>query len=332
MEQPWTPPGQLSEQAFDAVVERYRNELQAHCYRMLGSIHEAEDMVQETFLRAWTRRDSFKQDISLRAWLYKIATNICLDALKKQRRRVIPRTFGDVSNAVDPIPASVNEPIWLEPYPDELLAWDDDHPESAILAYERISIAFLAALQLLPPRQRAVLILSDVLDWRADEIANLLDTTVPAVKSALHRARARLAGLPATSRGDALQPAPDTVKAQLDAYVAAWQTGDVDRLIQLLHDDATFSMPPIPSWYQGREQIGALAARTIFAGDANGRWHLRLTRANRQISFGLYRRDEAGMYQAYGVQVLTFRGDLLTDIITFRVPTLVRYFNLPTSA
>jgi RNA polymerase sigma-70 factor (ECF subfamily) len=332
LEQPWIAPGKLSEQAFGAVVERYRNELQAHCYRMLGSIHEAEDMVQETFLRAWTRRDSYRQDISLRAWLYKIATNICLDTLKKQRRRVIPRTLGEVSNAVDPIPASVNESIWLEPYPDDLLAWDDEHPETAILTHERISIAFLAALQLLPPRQRAALILSDVLEWRADEIANLLDTTVPAVKSALHRARARLANLPATSRGDALQPVPDTVKAQLGAYVAAWQTGDVERLIQLLHDDATFSMPPIPSWYQGREQIGALIARTIFAGDAQGRWHLRLTRANRQIAFGLYRRDEAGVYQAYGVQVLTFKGDLLADIITFRVPSLVRYFNLPTSA
>lgn len=332
MEQLWTAIGKLGEQAFGAVVERYRNELQAHCYRMLGSIIEAEDMVQETFLRAWARRESYRQDISLRAWLYKIATNICLDTLKKQRRRVIPRTFGEVSSAVDPIPASMNEPIWLEPYPDELLAWDGDDPESAVLTHERISIAFLAALQLLPPRQRAALILSDVLEWRADEIADLLDTTVPAVKSALHRARARLAGLPANSGGDALQPAPDTVKAQLDAYLAAWQTGDVDRLIQLLHDDATFSMPPIPSWYQGREEIGALVARTIFAGDAKGRWHLRLTRANHQIAFGLYRRDKAGVYQAYGVQVLTFRGDLLADIITFRVPTLVRCFNLPTSA
>jgi RNA polymerase sigma-70 factor, ECF subfamily len=322
---------ELNEQAFSVLVDQYRNELQAHCYRMLGSVHDAEDMVQETFLRAWKRRETYTKDISLRAWLYRIATNLCLDSLKKQRRRVIPKTFDDVSNASDPIPASVMEPIWLEPYPDELLAWSGEHPENQVLAQEKISIAFLAALQLLPPRQRAVLILNDVLEWSAQEIAELLETTISAVKSALHRARAGMATYQSTADDERVELSEGGLNARLEAYVQAWQKADVEGLVRLLHNDATFSMPPIPSWYQGKEQISALISKTIFAGDANGRWHLRPTHANRQTAFGLYRRDDTGLYQAYGVQVLTFKGDLLGDIITFRVPTLVSYFKLPAS-
>lgn len=318
----------LNQHEFGALIERYRGELQAHTYRMLGTIQDAEDMVQETFLRAWKRRETYTEDTSLRAWLYKIATNICLDTLKKQRRRVIPMTFSEAANAAEPIPPAVMEPIWIDPYPDELLAWGDPQPEQQVLAQENISIAFLAALQLLPPRQRAVLILSDVLEWSASEIADLLDTSVSAVKSALHRARA---GMDDNAAGDVALPHGDALRAQLEAYVMAWQTADVDGLIRLLRDDATFSMPPIPSWYHGREQIRALVAKTIFAGDARGRWQLRPTRANGQIAFGLYRRADTDGYQAYGIQVLTFRGGLLADIITFRSPALMRYFGLPTS-
>ena len=316
----------LSEHDFSRQIEPYRREIQAHCYRMLGSIHDAEDMVQETFLRAWTRRETFTQAVSLRAWLYKIATNICLDTLKRQKRRGIPQTLQSGSSANDPIPASIMEPIWLDPYPDELLIADDERPEQRMILKENISIAFLAMLHTLPPRQRIALILSDVLDWKASEIAQMMDTTVLAVKSALHRARTRLAELPTY-----IEP-PDNAAAQaaLDAYVQAWENADIDLLITLLRDDAVFSMPPTPAWYQGRENIRVLVSKTVLGGsDAAGRWRLLPTRANGQPAFGLYRVGDDGRYQGYGIQVLTFDRGLLTDIITFRHPILVPYFKLP---
>ncbi|MBK8026945.1 MAG: sigma-70 family RNA polymerase sigma factor [Chloroflexi bacterium] len=321
----------LSQQDFGARVEPFRPELQAHCYRMLGSIHDAEDMVQETFLRAWKRRETFAENVSLRAWLYRIATNACLDALKKRRRRVIPLTFEDESSSADPIPPAIPEPIWMEPYPDDLLERSDRHPEQDMLKRETITIAFMAALQQLPPRQRAVLLLSDVLDWRAAEIADLLDTTVSAVKSALHRARTALE----VSRTHRLYETPQVLDAalstQLEQYVRAWETADVEGLIGLLRDDATFSMPPIPSWYRGRDNIRQLISKTIFAGPANGRWRLMPTRANGQIAYGLYRIAEDGTHRAYGIQVLTLYGGQIADIITFRDPALVACFSLPTT-
>ncbi|GAB4519325.1 MAG: sigma-70 family RNA polymerase sigma factor [Anaerolineae bacterium] len=322
----------LSQSEFGQTVEQYRAELQAHCYRMFGSVQDAEDMVQETFLRAWKRRETYIDDTSLRAWLYKIATNICLDTLKKQRRRVIPQTWEAVRDGTDPVPAAILEPIWIEPYPDEMLTGHDLHPEQQVLAQETISIAFLAALQRLPPRQRAVLLLTDVLDWRAREVADLLSITVPAVKSLLHRARAKMAddNAPAVTNPGAQMEQVGDLKARLAAYVLAWETADMDALINLLTEDATFSMPPIPSWYQGRRSILALISRTVFSGEAAGRWRLLPTRANGQVAFGLYRQGEDGSYQPYGIQVLTLRGDFISDIITFRKPELVHYFRLPT--
>jgi RNA polymerase sigma-70 factor, ECF subfamily len=315
---------EMSQEEFGHTIESYRRELQAHSYQMLGSIQDAEDMVQEAFLRAWKRRETYTEDTSLRAWLYKITTNICLDNLKKGRRRVIPKTLGDASSPAEAIPPEIREPIWLEPYPDELLVWSDEHPEQQVLVQENISIAFLAALQLLPPRQRAVLLLSDVLDWSASEIAELLDTTVSAVKSVLHRARS---GISAEQR---LRPAQNAdLHMQLAEYVSAWEAGDVEALVALLREDATFSMPPIPSWYRGRDEIGELVRRTIFSGAAQGRWRLVPTHANQQIAFGLYRKSEPGRYEGYGIQVLTFDGSQITDIITFRMPKHIPYFNLP---
>lgn len=318
---------ELSQHEFGSRLEPYRRELQVHCYRMLGSLHDAEDMVQETFLRAWTRRATYTQDISVRAWLYRIATNICLDALKKTRRRVIPKTLRDAEPSGDSVPPPILEPVWLDPYPDDLIPWTAEHPEQIVVTRESVSLAFMAALQVLPPRQRAVLILSDVLDWSAAEIAALLDTTVSAVKSALHRARA---GLDDTlSHPDALAPHPDDIllQTQLAAYVQAWETADVDALITLLRDDATFSMPPIPSWYQGKADIHQLVGTRVFAGTP-GLWRLLPAHANGQIAFGLYRRGADG-YDAYGVQVVTFTGAAICDIITFRKPDLVPRFGLP---
>lgn len=317
----------MNEQEFAALAEHYRRELQAHCYRMMGSVQDAEDMVQETFLRAWRARGTYEGRASIRAWLYKIATNACLDALEKRSRRVIPFTRQPVSTMDEPIPPAVMEPIWLEPYPDDLLGSDDANPEGQVSTREHITLAFVAALHLLPPRQRAILILRDVLDWQASEVANLLELTVPAVKSALHRARATLA-----RQGGAADLAvcglDKGTQSQLDRYVQAWETADVNALLALLKDEATFSMPPIPSWYRGRESIGGLVSATVFSGDANGRWRLLPARANHQPAFGLYRQAQSG-YTAYGIQVLTFTGGELADIITFRNPALMPYFKLP---
>lgn len=322
---------QLDARGFGERVEPHRRELHVHCYRMLGSLQDAEDMVQETFLRAWRRRETYAGRASVRAWLYRIATNVCLDALDKRPRRAVPWTRSPAGSLDAPIPPSVTEPVWLEPYPDEWLADESDSPERIVAARRHITLAFVAALHLLPPRQRAILILRDVLDWQANEVADLLDTSVPAVKSALHRARATLAAHDLTDRLDDAVSALDTgAQQRLAAYVRAWEQADVDGLMALLTEDATFSMPPIPSWYAGRSVVVALVAKTIFAGDAVGRWRLLPTRANRQIAFGLYRLDpDAGVYRAYGVQVLTFAARDIADITTFRDPALVPRFNLP---
>lgn len=320
------------EQAFGALTEPYRRELQVHCYRMMGSVQDAEDMVQETFLRAWRRRDSYEGRASVRAWLYKIATNACLDALDKRARRVVPFTRQGVSTLDESIPDDVKEPIWLEPFPDEWLAWDDVGPDGHYATHENITLAFITVLHLLPPRQRAVLILRDVLEWEASEVANLLGTTVASVKSALHRARETMtAHKRANFEGVAPQQLDDQRQSLLENYVRAWQTADINGLLNLLREDAIFSMPPIPSWYQGRATIGGLVGKTIFAGHANGRWHLVPTRANGQIAYGLYRRNDAqGVYTGYGIQVLTFGDDgQIADIITFRSPSLIAAFKMP---
>lgn len=323
--------GVLDQYEFGALVEPHRRALQAHCYRMVGSVQEAEDLVQDTLLRAWQRRASYKGLAPLRAWLYRIATNTCLDAIKRRPRRTIPLVRQDAATLDEPIPAALTEPIWLEPFPDDLLASEDDNPEVRFSAQENITLAFLTCLQLLPPRQRAVLILRDVLGWHAEEVAEALDLTVPGVKSALHRARTTLTkyrsslpthDLPARAPTEAIHP-------QLERYVRAWERADVQGLLQLLKADATFSMPPIPSWYRGREVIGGLVAATIFSGDARGRWRLRPTRANQQPSFALYRCATPTTYHFYGIQVVTFAGVEIADIITFRDPALARPFAVP---
>ncbi|MBN8619747.1 MAG: RNA polymerase subunit sigma-70 [Anaerolineae bacterium] len=315
----------LPQEQFGGLVEAYRRELKVHCYRLMGSLQDAEDMVQETFLRAWRSRESLREPAHLRAWLYKIATHACLDALRKRTRRAVPITHQDASDLSQPIPPSVMEPIWLEPFPDEWLLFDEDQADSAFTTRENIALAFIAALHLLPPRQRAILILRDVLDWRADEVADFLGVTVSAVKSALHRARGALASAP-----PALSHPPDSQQfTRLQDYIRAWEAADVEGLTRLLKDDATFSMPPIPSWYQGRETIAALVERTIFSGEAAGRWRLLPTHANGQPAFALYRAAETAVHQAYGIQVLTLHEDRIADIITFRSPALVAAFKMP---
>ena len=319
---------------FGTLAESHRRELRAHCYRMLGCIQEAEEMVQETLWRAWNRRETYEGRSTFRAWLYKIATNQCLDALKRRPRRSLPIAREDASNLERPIPASITEPIWLDPYPDDFPSLEDAGPEALYSTNESIRLAFLTVLHLLPPRQRAVLILRDVLDWQANEVADALGQSVPSVKSALHRARLTLAKHHEVLQRENMSTrlSDEQLRTQLDRYVQAWQTADVDGLVSLLRDDGTFSMPPIPSWYRGREDIGALIRKTIFAGPANGRWRLSPTHANGQPGYGLYKLNEAtGDYDAYGIQVVTFDGDQILDITTFRNPALMVFFGLPST-
>ncbi len=321
----------IDQHEFGTLTESHRRGLRAHCYRMLGSIHEADELVQEAFLRAWNRRETYEGRSTFRAWLYKIATNLCIDSLRKRPRRSLPIAREDESTLEQPIPPSINEPIWLDPYPFDIPAPEDVNPEAKYSTSESIRLAFLTSLHLLPPRQRAVLILRDVLDWKAEEVAAALDQTVPAVKSALHRARATLAEHQSTLQRENISAnvADEDLRTQLDMYVNAWETADVDGLVALLRDDSTFSMPPIPSWYRGRENIGGLVRKTIFAGQANGRWRLLPTHANGQHAFGLYRLNETGTYDGYGIQVATFDGNQIADITTFRDPSLLRFFDLP---
>lgn len=336
MEQPGFPANlrNIDQNEFGVLAESYRRALRTHCYRMLGSVQDAEEAVQETFWRAWDRRETYEGRAPVRAWLYKIATNLCLDTLKKRPRRSLPVAREDESTLEQPIPASINEPIWLEPYPEDIPAPEGSNPEARYSMEESIRLAFLTSLHLLPPRQRAVLILRDVLDWQADEVADALGQTVPSVKSALHRARNTLARHHQTlNRENIKTGVPDEqLREQLDRYVHAWETADVDGLVALLKDDSTFSMPPIPSWYRGRENIGGLVRKTIFAGQASGRWRLIPTRANNQPGFGLYKlNEETKGYDGYGLQVVTFDGKQIADITTFRNPALLPFFQLPST-
>ena len=308
---------------FSDLTEPYRHELEVHCYRMLGSLQEAEDLVQETLLRAWRRLETFEGRASLRAWLYKIATNACLDALEKRPRRTLPPRSQPPTEPSQPPAPPVTEPIWLEPFPDDLLDDVEPTPEARYATHESITLAFLTALQLLPPRQRAVLLMRDVLDWSASEVAALLDMTVSAVNSALHRARVTLSkNYVSPERPASLKLADPATRLLLDRYVETWENADVPGLLALLREDVTSSMPPSPTWYVGRATIGAVAEGMIFAGEGRGRFRLRLTRANGQPAFGFYRRDEAeNIYRAESIQVVS-----LADAETL-IQTLTSFFN-----
>ncbi|MBI4315743.1 MAG: sigma-70 family RNA polymerase sigma factor [Chloroflexi bacterium] len=323
---------------FSDLTEPYRRELQVHCYRILGSLHEAEDLVQETLLRAWRRLDTYQGRASFRAWLYKIATNACLDALDRARsRRLLPAQTHPVSDPQAPILPPASDISWLEPFPDEWLVEATAGPEARYSAYESVSLAFLIALQALPPRQRATLILSDVLDWPSREVAELLGLTVSAANSALHRARTTLAKHYHGRALEGLSPsaADERTRGLLERYVQVWETADVAGLVALLKEDATFAMPPSPSWYRGRAAIGVFMAATVFAdegmfpGEAAGRWRLQPTQANAQPAFAIYQRTGEKEYQAFGIHVLACQADRLAQIISFIDPSLPVRFGLP---
>jgi RNA polymerase sigma-70 factor, ECF subfamily len=322
------------EPAFGRLAEPFRRELQAHCYRIMGSLEDAEDLVQETLLRAWRRLDSYQGRASFRAWLYKIATNACLDALDRRRaRRRLPHGAYPPGDPAQPI-APPAEVAWLEPFPDEWLdaAEGQANPEAHYTARESVALAFVAALQTLPPRQRAALLLRDVLDWPAAEAADILEMTVPAVNSALHRARTTMSGTYHGRDRDRVNAGPPDARtlALLENYVRAWENADVAGLVQLLKEDAVLAMPPTPSWFRGKLHIQRILSLMAFGGAEVGHWRMRPLHVNGQPAFAAYERTEAGgVYHVHGIHVLTLDGGLLAEITAFLDPSLPGRFGLP---
>lgn len=314
------------EQAFRELTEPYRRELQLHCYRILGSVQDAEDLLQETMLAAWRGLETFEGRSSLRAWLYRIATNRCLNALRDSRRQP-PEVRRDL-----PAPTRVAEPLWLEPYPDALLEGMADEapgPEARYEAKESIALAFVSGLQHLAPRQRAVLVLRDVLGFRASEVAEMLDTTETSVNSALQRARTSLEGRLPVERDRAPLPHSSAERELLGRFVQAFENSDVDGLVELLTDDALLTMPPQPLEYQGHGAIaGFLADR--FATHRGRRIWLVPTRANGQPAFGHYIEDaHAPIGRFFGVLVLTLDGERIAGITRFGDTGILTRFGLP---
>jgi RNA polymerase sigma-70 factor (TIGR02960 family) len=317
-------------EAFRELTEPHRRELQVHCYRMLGSFQDAEDAVQDTLLAAWQALAGFTEErASLRTWLYKIATNRCLNALRSARRRTAREW--NVPKVEPPEPTRLGEVVWLQPYPDALgedAAGAPPGPEARYEQTEAISLAFVTALQVLPPRQVAVLILRDVLGFHASEVADMLDTTVGSVNSALKRARASLQRRlpPAADHRPppAGSPAEEAIVAK---FVTAWESADLDALVALLTDDVFISMPPMPFEYEGRDAVARFCASLFGAGR---RFDLVPARANGQPAFGAYLRTPDGIRHGTGLYVLTLAGDRICAMVRFEASVLP-WFGLPRS-
>jgi RNA polymerase sigma-70 factor (TIGR02960 family) len=317
-------------EAFRELTQPYQRELKVHCYRMLGSLQDAEDILQDTLLAAWQGLGAFEARASMRTWLYRIATNRCLNALRSASRR--PAKAWDIPQVDPPEPSRLGEAVWLEPYPDALLEGAMAIPLGPEARYERtetISLAFVTALQLLPARQRAVLILREVLGYHADEVAEMLDSTVESVNSALKRARAGVRQRLPRAGDRASPPPPDSLaeRAVAAKFVRAWESGDVDALVALLTADVSVSMPPIPLEYHGRD-----AAARFFAMFLRRRTHILVpTRANGQPAFGAYLRSATGgIRHGTGLFVLTLSGDRISALARFESSVLPS-FGLPQS-
>lgn len=301
----------------------FRAELIAHCYRMLGSVHDAEDLVQETYLRGWRAYEAFEERAALRTWLYRIATTACLRALENRARRVLPTGLG--TGSVDPdadLNGNGRTHQWLEPLPDALT------PETAVAARQSVRLAVVTALQELPARQRAVLILRDVVQFSAAEVAELLETTPASVNSALQRARARLAEIGPTEENVA-EPEDPKLRDLLDRYCAAFENSDIAALTELLQTDVKLEMPPLPVWFTGRDAVTRFLAARAFtkAGDMA----LVPTGANSQPAVAEYRRDADADLRAHSIHVLTTGSTGIAAITVFLDPTLFSAFGMPST-
>jgi RNA polymerase sigma-70 factor (ECF subfamily) len=307
------------ETAFARLIEPYRGELHAHCYRMLASVHDAEDAVQEALLRAWRALPRFQRRSSLRSWLYTIATNTCLDLIGKRPKRMLPI---DSEPATDPAHGTgrpLAETVWIEPYPDQIAALADGHasPDAIYDRRESVELAFIAALQHLPATQRAVLILREVLGFSAKEVAGTLQTTVASVNSALQRARAAVhERVPEQSQQETLRQLGDEeVKRLVDRYVDAWERNDVGAFASMLAEDATVAMPPLATWFAGRDAIAQWAAKEPMSGLYG--WRILPAQANGQPALGFYSKDGDGGWVPFALNVLTFRGREIANVTAF---------------
>jgi RNA polymerase sigma-70 factor (ECF subfamily) len=309
---------------FVRETEPFRRELLAHCYRMLGSVHDAEDLVQETYLRAWRSYGGFEGRSSVRTWLYQIATNGCLTELAKRGRRVLPS--GLYAPEADPgaYPEAAGAEVrWLQPVPDALVTPESADPAAIVAAREGLRLALIASLQYLPPRQRAVLVLRDVLAFPAAEVAVMLGTTTASVKSALQRARARLREL-APAADQISEPAEARARALLEEYIAAFENADAAGLERLLLADAVIEAPPLRTWFAGRATCVRFLRDRVLGRP--GDWRMLATRANGQPAAAAYTRDAAGRYQPYGICVLTVTSQGITRLGSFEDPALLTLF------
>jgi RNA polymerase sigma-70 factor (ECF subfamily) len=308
------------ESAFQRLIEPYRGELHAHCYRMLGSVHDAEDALQEALLRAWRGLPKFEGRSSVRSWLYTIATNTSLNAIEKRPKRVLPVDYAPAADPHGGPGEPLVESVWVEPYPDETLGLEDGlaGPEASYEQRESVELAFIAALQHLPANQRAVLILREVLGFSAKESAEMLDTTTASVNSALQRARATVdERLPEQSQQKTLRSLGDErVKELVESYVDAWQRGDVEGVVAMLTEDATFAMPPLETWFSGHDGISIFLAGWPLSG--LWRWRPLYVRANGQPALAYYSwDDDENCYMPFALNVLTLRGDRISDVTAF---------------
>ncbi len=316
--------------AFAHLVESYRRELQAHCYRMLGSVADAEDALQDALLGAWRGLPRFEGRSSLRSWLYRIATNACLRVIERRPKRVLPIDYGPPADPHDPVEKPLMESVWIEPFPETLLA-DPATPDASYELRESVELAFIAAIQHLPARQRAVLLLRDVLGFSARETAETLDTTPVSIDSALQRAHKAIdTRLPERSQQATLSSLDDDeLKRVVEGFVSAWERADVDALVSLLAEDAVFAMPPEPTWFAGRDAIRAFLTAIPLA-PRSPRHRLVPTRANGQVAFGHYSwRAEPNAFVRHAITVLSLRGAEIGQITIFRHPVAFAGFDLP---
>jgi RNA polymerase sigma-70 factor (ECF subfamily) len=319
------------EDGFARLTEPYRRALLAHCYRMLGSLADAEDALQETLLRAWRGLASFEGRSSLRSWLYTIATNACLRVIERRPKRVLPIDYAPAADPHDGLAEPLVESVWVEPYPDETIGLEDGlaGPEARYEQRESVELAFIAALQHLSARHRAVLILRDVLGFSAREAAGILETTPTAVDSALQRAHKAVdERLPERSQQAVLGSLDDKgVREIVDQYVEAFERADVEAVVSMLAADGAFTMPPLPTWYRGREAVAAFLSGHVLR---EKRWRVVPVRANAQLAFGNYRLDERReAFEPRSISVLTLAREGIAEITTFLDPGLFPRFGLP---